>query len=46
MVACEQRGRAFVGLEIDPAYVECTVRRWEKMTGKRAELHKAFVAGG
>ena len=42
----ERTGRRGCGIEIDPAYVDTAVRRWERLTG-RAALHangKTFTA--
>ena len=36
IVAAEKTGRHAYALEIDPAYVDASVRRWEKFTGKVA----------
>lgn len=38
LIAAERVGRAFRGLDIDPAYVDVAIERWENLTGKRAEL--------
>jgi len=37
MIAAERTGRQAVLLEIDPAYVDVIVRRWETLTGQKAE---------
>lgn len=39
LIAAEQLGRRCFGMEIDPAYCDVVVERWEKLTGKVAELH-------
>ena len=36
LLAAEKTGRICVGIEIDPAYVEVTIRRWQKQTGRDA----------
>ena len=36
LIAAEKTGRIAYGLEIDPLYVDTTVRRWEKLTGGSA----------
>ena len=36
LLAAERSGRLAVGIEIDPAYVDVCIRRWEEMTGKSA----------
>jgi len=38
ILAAERTGRVAHGFEIDPAYVEVAIRRWEKMTGEQAVL--------
>ena len=38
LVASERTGRRFRGVEIDPAYVDVAIDRWEAMTGGKAEL--------
>ena len=36
LIACEQEGRRVYAIEIEPAYVDVTVRRWEDFTGQKA----------
>jgi DNA modification methylase len=36
LIAAEKEGRRCFGLEIDPAYCDVIVRRWETMTGSKA----------
>jgi DNA modification methylase len=36
LMACEQTNRICHGLEIDPAYIQVIIQRWEKATGKQA----------
>ena len=36
VIAGEQEGRSVYTLEIEPAYVDVTVRRWEDFTGQKA----------
>ena len=36
--AAKTTGRICLGLEIDPAYVDVAVRRWQAFTGERATL--------
>lgn len=38
MIACEQIGRHCYSMEIDPIYCDVIVSRWEKFSGKTAEL--------
>ena len=37
LIAAEQLGRKCYGMEISPAYCDVIVRRWETLTGKKAE---------
>jgi len=36
LIAAQTSGRTCVALEIDPAYVDVAVRRWQSFTGKQA----------
>jgi DNA modification methylase len=38
LIACEQTDRNSYLMEIDPAYCDVIVQRWEEFTGKKAEL--------
>lgn len=38
LIAAEQLGRKCYGMEISPQYCDVIVARWEKLTGKKAEL--------
>ena len=38
LVAAERCGRRFRGMDIDPAYVDVAIERWQAMTGKEARL--------
>jgi len=38
VIAAEKAGRRAHGIEIDPAYVDAAVRRWERWTGEAARL--------
>lgn len=38
LIACEQENRTCYAMDIDPAYCDVAVARWEKYTGQRAEL--------
>ena len=38
IIAAEGTNRVCFGMEIDPAYVEVAVERWEKFAGKQAVL--------
>jgi DNA modification methylase len=44
-MAAERTGRRCYGTEIDPLYVDTTIRRWQKLTGdiaRHAETGRAF----
>jgi DNA modification methylase len=41
IIACEMSGRVCRAVEIDPAYVDVAVRRWEEFTGEKASLARA-----
>ena len=38
LIAAERVGRRFRGIDIDPAYVDVAIERWQKLTGKEAVL--------
>jgi DNA modification methylase len=38
LIASEKTGRSCYGMELDPKYCDVIVARWEKYTGKKAEL--------
>lgn len=38
MIACEQLGRKNLSMELDPAFCDVIVQRWEEFTGRKAEL--------
>lgn len=38
LIACEQLGRKCYMCELDPHYVDVIIDRWEKFTGKQAQL--------
>ena len=38
VLAAEITGRRAAGLELDPRYVDCAVRRWQRATGKVGQL--------
>ncbi len=37
LIACERLGRRCYALELEPAYVDVAIRRWEAFTGGRAQ---------
>src|SRR4029077_3757170 len=39
-IAAEMTGRRCVGIEISPAYVDVSIRRWEAFTGRQATLEE------
>jgi DNA modification methylase len=38
LIACEKTGRQARLIEIEPKYVDVTIERWQKFTGKQATL--------
>ena len=38
LMAAQETGRACCGVELDPLYVDVTIRRWETATGRDAVL--------
>jgi DNA modification methylase len=40
LIACEQRSRRCVGVEIDPSYVDVAINRWEAFTGAKARKER------
>lgn len=45
LLAAEKSGRIAAGIELDPAYVDVCIRRWQEMTGKvamHAETQRSF----
>lgn len=38
IVACEQNGRTAYCMELDPKYTDVCIKRWEDLTGLKAEL--------
>lgn len=38
LIACEKNKRNCFGMELDPKYVDVTIKRWQKYTGKDAYL--------
>ena len=37
LMACEQTNRICYSMELDPAYVDVIIKRWEQFTGKKAK---------
>jgi DNA modification methylase len=48
LIGCEQTGRRAFLMELDPAYCDVIVERWEKFTGRKAErlVKDALPANG
>ncbi|WP_140418513.1 DNA methyltransferase, partial [Sphingomonas mucosissima] len=38
ILACERTKRVGYAVEIEPRYIDVAIRRWEKMTGRKAVL--------
>ena len=36
LIACEKRNKKGFGMELDPAYIDVTIKRWESFTGQKA----------
>jgi len=41
IIAAEETGRTCYAVELNPAYVDMAVKRWEKFTGNKGELFRA-----
>ena len=41
LIAAETFDRICIGIELDPAYVDVAIARWEHLTGRAAELSRA-----
>jgi DNA modification methylase len=46
LIACERLRRRSFGVEIEPAYVDVAVARWERFTGRRARRYRKDRHGG
>jgi DNA modification methylase len=42
MVCAEQLGRRVYSVEIEPVFCDLAVRRYEKLTGKKAEIIRGY----
>jgi DNA modification methylase len=38
IIACEKEARIALAIELEPAYVDVAVTRWQDFSGKQAEL--------
>ncbi len=38
LIACEMEGRRCYAIELNPAYVDVIIRRWQELTGQQAVL--------
>lgn len=45
LIACEQLNRTCCMMELDPKYCDVIIKRWETLTGKKAELEKSNGGG-
>ena len=45
LVACELLGRVCYAMELEPAYVDVAIRRWQEISGQPARLDKAGGKG-
>ena len=41
LIAAETTGRVCLGIELDPAYVDVAVERWQRFTGSSAMLDRS-----
>ena len=41
LIAAQQTGRACLGIDIDPAYVDVAVERWQNFAGDKATLESS-----
>jgi len=41
LIAAETTGRVCLGIELNPAYVDVAVERWQHFTGKEAVLSRS-----
>lgn len=37
VLACEKIGRRCIGIDVEPKWVDVSIRRWEELTGRKAE---------
>ena len=40
LIACERSGRICQGMELEPAYADVSIARWEAFTGEKAILEE------
>ena len=45
LIAAEKTGRKARLIELEPRYVDATIRRWEALTGRRAERESVGLVG-
>jgi DNA modification methylase len=38
IIACEKESRSALAIELEPAYIDVAVTRWQNFTGKQATL--------
>jgi DNA modification methylase len=43
LIAAEMTGRVCCGLELNPAYVDVIVQRWQAFTGRAARHHASAI---
>lgn len=46
LIACEQLSRTCYMMELDQKYCDVIIKRWETLTGKKAELEKKVMEVG
>jgi DNA modification methylase len=45
LIAAEKSSRKALVIERNPLYCDLIIRRWERLTGRKAERHEAVVSG-
>lgn len=43
LIACEKLGRKCFAMDMDPLYIDVTIKRWEEFTGQKAVLENGEV---
>ena len=46
LIAAETTGRVCLGIELNPAYIDVAVKRWQRFTGQIATLDDDGLASG
>jgi DNA modification methylase len=43
VIACEKTGRRCIGIDVEPKWCDVSVRRWEELTGRKAERRAGAI---